>query len=85
MTDWGDVATWVGAAGTWVVGVAAAILAWQQRPRFRPHFACFVSTQQPGLMVITIANRGSGVRPDRPHRGDRGTPWSAETELARMG
>jgi hypothetical protein len=57
----GDVATWVGSAGTWVVGVVAGIIAYQQyrRDKFRPTEAAFRDQDQ--RVVVQIINMGAGI------------------------
>jgi hypothetical protein len=57
----GDIATWVGAIGTWVVGVVAGIIAYQQyrRDKFRPTAKAL--RDQDRRVIVQIVNEGAGV------------------------
>jgi hypothetical protein len=83
----GDAATWVGAAGTWVVGVVAGVIAYQQyrRDKFRPTVAAF--RDQDRRIVVQIINMGAGIGlisdvnllpPDHPRRPAKFYQWEID-------
>jgi hypothetical protein len=57
----GDTATWVDAAGTWVVGVVAGFIAWRQydHSRFKPDVVAYFDGD--GRIVVRITNKGAGA------------------------
>jgi hypothetical protein len=57
----GDIATWVGAVGTWVVGAVAGIIAYQQyrRDKFRPTETALRDEDR--RVVVQIVNEGAGT------------------------
>ena len=83
----GDVATWVGSAGTWVVGAVAGIIAYQQyrRDKFRPAVAAFRDDDR--RIVVQIINRGAGtglisdvnlLPPDHPRQSVKFYQWEID-------
>ncbi len=78
----GDLATWLGTAGTWVIGIIAAFIAWIQydHNKFKPLVSAYRDSKDPvERVVVRIANRGAGSGTiERVHllRGghDAGTP-----------
>lgn len=56
-----DLAAWVGATGTWVVGVVAGLIAYQQyrRDLFRPTVTAFRDEDE--RVVVRIINQGAGT------------------------
>lgn len=55
-----DVAAWLGAIGTWAVGLVAAFIAWIQydHNRFKPQVAAYRDLKR--RVIVRIANRGAG-------------------------
>lgn len=59
----GDLATWLGTAGTWVIGIIAAFIAWIQydHNKFKPLVSAYRDSKDPvERVVVRIANRGAG-------------------------
>jgi hypothetical protein len=57
----GDIATWVGAIGTWIAGIVAGVIAYQlyRRDKFRPTAKAF--RDQDRRIIVQIVNEGAGI------------------------
>jgi hypothetical protein len=59
-SDW---ATWIGAGGTWAVGILAAVIAWMQYRNgvFRPKATTYVEAPTWRRIAVRITNRGGAA------------------------
>jgi hypothetical protein len=83
----GDIATWVGAVGTWLVGAVAGVIAYQQyrRDKFRPAETAFRDEDR--RIVVQIINEGAGIGlvsavnllpPDHPRQSLKFYNWEID-------